>query len=131
MKDGFGSILWILNSNKHMKIKAIYAVILVGALAACGPGKPAKTTSEAPAAAPAALPAGPEYDSTGVIALIDGQAVTLDHEGASGAKLAPGRTAFQAYGDVLAEAPLEPGSRVAFKFHKVGEAWELTELKGR
>lgn len=106
-------------------------MLLVGALAACGPGKPAKTASEAPAAAPTALPAGPEYDSTGVIALVDGQAVTLDHEGASAAKLAPGRTAFQAYGDVLAEAPLTPGARVAFKFHKVGDAWELTELKGR
>jgi hypothetical protein len=45
--------------------------------------------------------------------------------------LAPGRTAFQAYGDILAEAPITPGARVAFKFHKVGDAWELTELKAR
>ncbi|MEJ2817341.1 copper-binding protein [Caulobacter sp. CCG-8] len=81
--------------------------------------------------APAALPTSPEYDSIGVIAVLDGQSVTLDHEGASAAKLAPGRTAFQAYGDILAEAPLTPGSRVAFKFHKVGDAWELTELKAR
>lgn len=114
-----------------MKIKMISAVFLVGALAACGPGKPAKTASEAPATAPTALPAGPEYDSTGVIALVDGQAVTLDHEGATAASLAAGRTVFQAYGDILAEAPLKPGGRVTFKFHKVGEAWELTELKGR
>ncbi len=90
-----------------------------------------KTASEAPAAAPAALPASPEYDSIGVIALMDGQAVTLDHEGASAAQLAPGRTAFQAYGDILAEAPLTPGARVAFKFHKAGDVWELTELKAR
>lgn len=74
---------------------------------------------------------GPEYDSIGVIATLDGQAVTLDHEGASGAGLAAGRTAFQAYGDVLTEAPLTPGARVAFRFHKVGDAWELTELKAR
>lgn len=104
---------------------------MVVALAACGPGKPAKTASEAPVAAPPALPTGPEYDSTGVIAVLDGQLVTLDHEGASGAGLAPGRTAFQAYGDILAEAPVTPGARVAFKFHKVGDAWELTELKAR
>lgn len=114
-----------------MKIKTISAIFLVGALAACGPGKPAKTASEASATAPAALPAGPEYDSTGVIALVDGQAVTLDHEGASAAPLAAGRTVFQAYGDILAEAPLTPGARVAFKFRKAGDAWELTELKPR
>jgi hypothetical protein len=114
-----------------MKIKTILPIILVSALAACGPGKPAKTASEAPAAVPAALPAGPEYDSIGVIAVIEGQAVTLDHEGASAAQLTPGRTAFQAYGDILAEAPIAPGARVAFKFHKVGDAWELTELKAR
>jgi hypothetical protein len=114
-----------------MKIKAISAILLIGMLAACGPGKPAKTASGAPLTAPVALPAGPEYDSTGVIAILDGQLVTLDHEGASGAGLVPGRTAFQAYGDILAEAPIVPGARVAFKFHKVGDAWELTELKAR
>lgn len=114
-----------------MKIKIISSFVLLGALAACGPGKPAKTSSEAPATAPAALSVGPEYDSIGVIAVLDGQAVTLDHEGASGAGLAAGRTAFQAYGDILAEAPLTPGARVAFKFHKVGDVWELTELKSR
>jgi len=114
-----------------MKIKTISATILLAALSACGPGKPAKTSSDAPVAAAAALPTGPEYDSTGVIAVLDGQAVTLDHEGASSAGLAAGRTAFQAYGDILAEAPLTPGARVGFKFHKVGDVWELTELKGR
>jgi hypothetical protein len=114
-----------------MKIKTISAIALAGALAACGPGKPAKTPSETPATAPSALPTGSEYDSTGVIAVLDGQQVTLDHEGASAAGLAPGRTAFQAYGDILAEAPITPGARVAFKFHKVGDAWELTELKAR
>ena len=114
-----------------MKIKTISAIILVVALAACGPGKPTKTASEAPAAASAALPTGPEYDSIGVIAVLEGQQVTLDHEGASTAKLAAGRTAFQAYGDILAQAPVTPGARVAFKFHKVGDVWELTELKVR
>lgn len=114
-----------------MKIKIISAILTTVALTACGPGKPSKTASTAPAAAPAPLLVGPEYDSIGVIAVLGGQTVTLDHEGASAAKLAAGRTAFQAYGDILAEAPLAPGSRIAFKFHKVGDAWELTELKAR
>ncbi len=105
--------------------------MLVGALAGCGPGKPHQTASRASATAQAPVSTGPEYDSIGVIATLEGQQVTLDHEGASTAKLAPGRTAFQAYGDVLAEAPITPGARVAFKFHKVGNVWELTELKPR
>jgi hypothetical protein len=131
MNAVFGSIREARKFSKPMNIKIISAIILVGALAACGPGKPAKTGSEAPVAATSALPATPEYDSIGVIAALEGQQVTLDHEGASVAKLAAGRTAFQAYGDILAEAPLTPGERVAFKFHKVGDAWELTELKAR
>ncbi|CAN5231671.1 hypothetical protein BH10PSE3_BH10PSE3_27090 [soil metagenome] len=90
-----------------------------------------KTASEAPSAAVAPLPTSPEYDSIGVIAALDGQKVTLDHEGASAAKLAAGRTIFQAYGDILAEAPLAPGARVAFRFHKIGQTWELTQLKAR
>lgn len=117
--------------DKIMKIKTISAIFLGLTLTACGPGKPTKTASEVPIAAPAAVPVSPEYDSIGVIAIVDGQAVTLDHEGASAAKLAAGRTAFQAYGDILAEAPLTPGARVAFKFHKVGDAWALVELKAR
>src|SRR4051812_1465096 len=114
-----------------MKKQAIMVFVLAGALAACGPGKPAKTTSDPSPAAPASLPTSPEYDSMGVIALLDGQVVTLDHEGASAAKLAAGRTVFQAYGDILAEAPLTPGARVAFKFHKVGDVWTLSDLKAR
>ena len=131
MSDVFGAIRSFLNFDKLMKTRTISAIILVGALTACGPGKPAKPVSEASSAAPAALPAGPQYDSIGVIALLDGQRVTLDHEGASAAKLAAGRTAFQAYGDILAEAPLTPGARVAFKFHKVGDVWTLSDLKAR
>ena len=109
MNDVSRSIRRLENFYKHMKTKIILAIV----------------------AAAAALPVGPEYDSIGVIATLDGQRVTLDHEGASAAQLAPGRTAFQAYGDILAESPLAPGSRVAFKFHKVGDAWELTELTTR
>lgn len=78
-----------------------------------------------------ALATGPEYDSTGVIAALDGQQVTLDHEDASAAKLAADRTVFQAYGDILAEAPLTPGARVTFKFRKTASGWDLTDLKAR
>lgn len=114
-----------------MKIKTIFAIFAVSALAACGPGQPAKAPSQAAEAAQTPVPAGPEHDSTGVIAALEGQQVTLDHEGASPAGLAAGRTAFQAYADVLAEAPLTPGARVTFKFRKVGAGYELTELTGR
>jgi len=131
MNAVFGSIRLAPKIVKTMKIKTISAIILLGSLAACGPGKPAKTGQEAPSTATAPLPAGPEYDSIGVIAALEGQLVTLDHEGASAAKLVAGRAAFQAYADVLAEAPLKPGARVAFKFHKVGDVWTLTELKAR
>jgi hypothetical protein len=131
MKDGFGSIRRPWNLDKTMKIKTILVISVAALLTACGPGKSQKAASNAPLAAPAPLPTGPEYDSIGVIAALDGQAVTLDHEGASAARLAPGRSAFQAYGDILAEAPLEPGSRVAFKFRKVGDAYELTQLTPR
>jgi hypothetical protein len=66
-----------------------------------------------------------------VIAAIDGQTLTLDHDGASGAKLVPGRTVFHAYADVLAEAPLTPGARVAFKFRDAGGEHDLTSLTPR
>lgn len=131
MNAVFGSIRPTLKTIKIMKSKTLLAILLVGALVACGPSKPAKTASEAPVAAVTAVTSSPEYDSTGVIAALDGQQVTLDHEGASAAKLAAGRTPFQAYGDVLAEAPLAPGARVTFRFHKAGDAWALTELKAR
>jgi hypothetical protein len=114
-----------------MKMKIIFAIAVVGILAACGPGQSAKTPAKPAETAQTPVPAGPEYDSTGVIAALEGQLVTLDHEGASVAGLAAGRTAFQAYADVLAEAPLAPGTRVAFKFRKVGAGYELTELKAR
>lgn len=116
-----------------MKIKAVFAFLAVAVLAGCGPGE--KTDgSKSPAAQPAPpISTAPQHETQGVIATVDGQVLTLDHDGASAAPLAAGRTVFQAYGDVLAEAPLEPGARVTFKFRKVavGEGWELTEMRGR
>ena len=114
-----------------MKIKLISALILASAVTACGPGPSSKAPKSAPEAAPATLPASPEYDSTGVVAAVDGQTLTLDHDGASGAKLVPGRTVFHAGADVLAEAPLTPGARVAFKFRDIGGEHQLTALTAR
>lgn len=114
-----------------MKINTIAVVVIGGLLTACGPGASPKPPEKAPAAALIAVPAGPEYDSTGVIAAVEGQTLTLDHDGASAAQLAAGRTDFTSYADVLAEAPLTAGARVSFKFRKVGGGYELTDLKGR
>ncbi len=116
-----------------MKFKAVFAFLAVTALVGCGPGGKSEG-SKSPAAQPAPpISTAPQHETQGVIASVEGQVLTLDHDGASAAPLAAGRTVFQAYGDVLAEAPLEPGARVAFKFRKVavGEGWELTEMRGR
>ncbi len=114
-----------------MKINVVTIVLLAGVVAACGPGSRSKPPEQPTDRPQITAPTGPEYDSTGVIAAIDGQTLTLDHEGASAAKLAAGRTKFTAYADILAEAPLTPGARVSFKFRKVGGEYELTELQGR
>lgn len=114
-----------------MKFKIISAISIACVLAACGPGKTMKTAQDAKNTPKATLPAGPEYDSIGVVAALNGQMITLDHEGASAVKLTAGRADFQAYADILAEAPLTPGARVAFKFRKVGPGWDLTALSAR
>jgi hypothetical protein len=114
-----------------MKLNAFLSMFVIFTLSACGPGKPAATSPKGVRTSHAPSQASPEYDSIGVIAEVKGQVVTLDHEGASAAKLAAGRTLFQAYADALAEAPLKPGTRVAFKFRKIGETYELTDLTVR
>jgi hypothetical protein len=73
----------------------------------------------------------PTYDAQGVISSLDGQILTLDHDGASAAGLKPGRNAFKAYADVLAEAPITPGARVKFQFKKTPEGLELAKLESR
>jgi len=116
-----------------MNFKAVFAFLAVAALAGCGPSGNGEG-SKSPAAQPAPpISTAPQHETQGVISAVDGQILTLDHDGASAAPLAAGRNTFQAYGDVLAEAPLEPGARVTFKFRKVavGEGWELTEIRGR
>ena len=103
------------------------ALALVLGLAACGPGP--KAASQAAQATP--QPEGPVFSSTGSISSVQGETITLDHEAVTEAGLAAGRNTFQAYADVIAVAPGEPGARVAFSFQKRGTGWALTELKAR
>lgn len=114
-----------------MKNKSIILIFAALSLAACGPGKPSSTTEASRSEAVQPREVGPEYDSTGVISALEGRNLTLDHEGASGSGLAAGRDVFIAYADVLAEAPITPGSRVTFKFHRTSEGLELTALAAR
>jgi hypothetical protein len=114
-----------------MKYKSIVFASAMLTLAACGPGKPSSTVEKPAGETTKAAETSPEYESVGVISALTGRMLTLDHEGASGSGLAPGRNDFIAYADVLAEAPITPGSRVAFKFHKTSEGLELTALTAR
>lgn len=114
-----------------MKNKIFPAIFVVLTVAACGPGLQSSTTEKSAKVITEASETLPEYDSVGVISAVNGLTLTLDHDGASGAGLAPGRDDFAAYADVLAEAPLTPGARVAFKFRKTKAGLELSELKTR
>lgn len=96
------------------------------ALCACGP-----KTETAPAAKPATpVPTGPELAGVGTLAGLRGKTVTLDHEAVTGG-LPAGRHEFRAYADVLAEAPLEPGTRVSFRYQAFSPLPVLTDLKRR
>lgn len=114
-----------------MKIAWFLLPVAAVLIASCGPGPKEAAAPAAPGAAETSVKSAPEFDSVGVLASVEGLGVTLDHEGASGAGLAAGRQVFQASADVLAEAPLENGARVAFKYRKDGDGYVLTELKAR
>ena len=116
------------NLMKNIIISVIFATVTV---VGCGPGPQGASAQKPAVEASKAHETLPHYDSTGVISAVNGQTITLDHDGASGASLAAGRNDFTAYADVLAEAPLDPGSRVAFKFRRNGADLELAELKAR
>lgn len=108
------------------------ALVLCFALTACGdnskevaakPDRPAAKTGRD-------LPAGPVLSGVGVIASIEGTVVTLDHEAVAGGPAA-GRSAFTGDAVVFAEAPLEPGARVAFSYQDWTPRPLLTDLKAR
>lgn len=111
-------------------MRTVVALGAALAVAACGPAdQPGK--SEAPKAKPAeAIPNTPVISGVGTVAMVEGSKVVLDHEAAPGG-LPAGRNAFRGYGDVLAEAPLEPGARVAFSYQDWKPSPVLTELKAR
>lgn len=101
------------------------------ALAGCGDASEPSRANPPAVEAVASTEALPAYEGQGVIAALEGQILTLDHDGASAAGLAAGRDQFKVYGDVLAEAPLAPGARVKFQFRKTPEGLELSKLEPR
>ena len=116
-----------------MKFALILAAsALALALAGCGQ-KPAGEVAPKPTAAKSMvpLPTGPVLAGVGTVAGVEGKTVTLDHEAVPGG-LAAGRHAFIADATVLAEAPLEAGSRVAFSYQDwPPQGAMLTELQAR
>lgn len=57
--------------------------------------------------------------------------LTLDHDGSPAAGLKAGRDRFTVYADVLAEAPITPGSRVTFQFKQTPRGLEISRLARR
>lgn len=114
-----------------MRIASL-SLVLCLALAACGekPKDDQASKSAMGAMARRALPTGPVLSGVGVIASIEGTTVTLDHEAVQGG-VAAGRNAFTGDASVFAEAPLEPGARVAFSYQDWTPRPLLTELKAR
>ena len=100
------------------------------ALAACGQSSDTANTAAAPGAEVEAVPTGPEQSGVGVLSSLDGRTAAIDHEAVERG-LPAGRTAFRSSPPALAEAPPEPGSRVAFKYQAAEPMPVLTELSAR
>jgi hypothetical protein len=114
-------------------MKAFGSVLVLAlALAACGPGP--KTADKAgkppPAKHATALPTGPVKSGVGVVIGLAGTTLTLDHE-AVAEGLPAGRHDFHVDAAALAEAPIEPGARVAFTYQDWQPLPLVTELKAR
>ena len=101
------------------------------ALTACGQASQTPRSNPGGVEAVASTEALPAYDAQGVISSLDGQILTLDHDGASAAGLKPGRDRFKVYADVIAEAPIAPGARVKFQFKKTSQGLEVSKLEPR
>jgi hypothetical protein len=101
-------------------------------LSACGPATPvdAPGGKKVVGLPPQPVPTGPVLSGVGTLAQADLKTVVIDHEAVAGG-LPAGRHSFRAQGDVVAEAPLEPGARVAFSYQDWKPAPVLTELKAR
>ncbi len=103
----------------------------LSALAACGDASKKPEAKPAGIEAVASTEGLPSYEAQGVIASVEGQILTLDHDGASAAGLKAGRDQFKVYADVLAEAPITPGARVKFQFKKTPTGLEVSKLAPR
>ncbi len=100
-------------------------------LAACDKAEPRRTSHPGAAETPISTESLPVYEAQGVISSLDGQVLTLDHDGSAEAELKAGRDRFTVYADVLAEAPITPGSRVKFQFKRTPRGLEVSGLERR
>ncbi|MFY8209823.1 MAG: hypothetical protein ACOVOE_10920 [Caulobacter sp.] len=114
-----------------MNFRVIIGAVALLGLAACGRDSPETGPAGSAVEVVMSTEGLPKYDSEGVIASLEGQILTLDHEGASPAGLKPGRDRFRVYADVLAEAPITPGSRVSFSFKKTPRSLDIAQLRAR
>lgn len=114
-----------------MKIRYFFAAVAVLSLTACGEASQDGRSKPGVVEAMPSTESLPAYDAQGVISSLDGQILTLDHDGASAVGLKPGRDQFKVYADVIAEAPITPGTRVKFQFKKTSTGLELSKLEPR
>lgn len=114
-----------------MNFRHSIAAIAVLTLAACGEASQEGQSAPGAVEVMPSTESLPAYDAQGVISSLDGQILTLDHEGASAAGLKPGRDKFKVYADVIAEAPITAGARVKFQFKKTSTGLELSKLEPR
>jgi hypothetical protein len=119
------------NLAKMMNFRRFLILASLFALAACGDASKKPEAKPAGIEAVASTEGLPSYEAQGVIASLEGQILTLDHDGASAADLKAGRDQFKVYADVLAEAPIAPGARVTFQFKKTPDGLEVSRLESR
>lgn len=117
--------------DKPMKFRDFSVAVIILSLAACGKASQENHSNPRVVEAMPSTEALPAYDAQGVISSLDGQMLTLDHDGASAAGLKPGRDQFKVYADVIAEAPITPGARVKFQFKKTPTGLEVSKLEPR
>ena len=114
-----------------MNFRNFVVIFAISSLTACGKAPQDGYSNPSAVQAMPSTESLPAYDAQGVISSLDGQILTLDHDGASAAGLKPGRDQFKVYADVIAEAPITPGARVKFQFKKAPTGLEISKLEPR
>lgn len=114
-----------------MNCRHFFVLAGLVALTACGDASETPHGKSVRPEAVASTEALPTYEAQGVISSLEGQILTLDHDGASAVGLGAGRDQFRVYADVLAEAPITPGARVKFEFKKTPTGLEVSKLEPR